>query len=690
MRATAMPGSSRGTIVPPDQEASVGDEVLRTLVAASERPQQRRRLIHILVFAQFLLTLATIPGYVSPELQPTLLGVLAAALVVDLLAFITSRLFNNTVGAAYLLVFGGALVIAAQMLVQALAGNPLGTAQAALFFLAIILEASLLFAPEVALTTALVTGLLTIGALFLAFAIARTMPNSEAYLLVVYTLGVLALASLIAWLIAQFLFESAAEAHKSQNLRFAQAQLAAANARAVQQQQRLEEGIRALQTTIARMLTGDYKARVAPVPGDLADLMRSFNLLLEHFQSQLELEPANASPAETIRQMLELISVIAEGGLYTPSMEDYAGTPLGAVMQALVHLHTRSARRTVKIQELAGDVAGAVQTGLEGLTTTAADMTEATQLAGRLVSAINARLPIVKTAHEVVVRARHAMDALLPAEVRQAATDAIQRDLEGVSAQDVAHFLGLDLREDLEGLPDILESELTGEFEALPARDGPDAAIPPLTVPLPVLTEETRKAARHGARARGAEDAQAQLLELWLLLGQLGANLAQEYRTLRYLSRELSKLSRSVRSAEAGVVHGMASLDAARETLKQWQQIAGSNPTPNPVEHDVPPFAGGRHGGPASGPIPGPLSGAPGVPASSRPLPPLSAAAAAMPGSDALYGTEADTLPVEVTPPGGWLNAGDLIDPTLRADGGGGASPAGDEDRPRAGRERGR
>jgi hypothetical protein len=361
-------------------------------------------------------------------------------------------------------------------------------------------------------------------------------------------------------------------------------------------------------------------------------------------------------------------------------------------MQALVHLQARSARRAAKIQELAGDVAGAVQTGFDGLGATAQDMTDAAQLAGRLVAAIDARLPIVKAAHELVARTRQVASALLPPEVRQAAAEAIHRDAQGLSAQDAARFLGM--KDDLEGLPDILGGELTGEFETLPERGDDAATIPPLTVPLRALGQEPGKAARHGAKSRqGAagdtrpaeatpsaptpadtqpsEDAQAQLLELWRLLGQLGVHLAQEYRTLLSLSRELGKLSHTVRTAEAGVVHGIASLDAARATLKQWQQLAGSNPAPTHGERDVSPFAAGANAEPAATPR---------GPSPSRPLPPL-AATALEPAVDALYGIEGDTLPVEVTPPGGWLNAGDLIDPTLRTDGG--------DDRPRAGDERG-
>jgi hypothetical protein len=75
-----------------------------------------------------------------------------------------------------------------------------------------------------------------------------------------------------------------------------------------------------------------------------------------------------------------------------------------------------------------------------------------------------------------------------------------------------------------------------------------------------------------GASGGQSEEArQAQLLDIWRMLDRMVAMLAYEYRTLQSLTRDLGKLSRTVRNADAGVVHGLASMAAASEALKDLQ-----------------------------------------------------------------------------------------------------------------------
>ncbi len=193
------------------------------LGADEERESQRRKLVTILIIAQLLLTLAVALGYVVPEVQLTLLPLLIVALVIYAFAFLMNRLLNNGTLATYILVFGGALVVTAQVAVSALASDPNETSHAALFFVVIVLEAGLLFAPEVTLITA--TAATTFTAAMLLLSISNAPSTSQAYLLMVYTLSVQALTGLIAWLLAHFVYDTSVALQRAHEMEFSQARL---------------------------------------------------------------------------------------------------------------------------------------------------------------------------------------------------------------------------------------------------------------------------------------------------------------------------------------------------------------------------------------------------------------------------------------------------------------------------------
>src|SRR5262249_45126192 len=114
-----------GQLPPSRQAAGPSRPLLQAiqhkLGADEERESQRRKLVSILIIAQLLLTLAVALGYVVPEVRLTLLPLLIAALVIYGIAFLMNRLLNNGTLATYILVFGGALVVTAQVAVAALA-----------------------------------------------------------------------------------------------------------------------------------------------------------------------------------------------------------------------------------------------------------------------------------------------------------------------------------------------------------------------------------------------------------------------------------------------------------------------------------------------------------------------------------------------------------------------------------------
>jgi hypothetical protein len=579
----------------PASRPNLNEEVRRTLEATRERRQQRRRVIGILVFAQILLALAVAPGYLSPTPVLPPLAFLGAAIVVDLLALAISRLFNNDTIAAYILVFGGGLVAAAFTVFTALTPAPdraIQTGFVSLFLLVSILEAGLLLAPELTLLAAGLAAAVTGVSVVVALAFSTNSSGAAAYQITVIPLIVQGMAGLIAWLLAVFIDESARDAQRSQEQKIALARLETTNKRIAEQQERLGQSIRELQSAISRVLTGSYSTRVQIVEGELGDLMRSFNLLLNQIEGMLSSDQMRGDTSGMIRQIMEIISHMTDGSGFTPMQgQPLVNSPLSGVVVALSHVQSQYTQRLERVHEVAQGVAGAVGQGLEGLANTTGEMSNVKQLTGTLVAAANNMLPVIRSAHQAAAQARAVIGETLPAELRQT--------LDGPEADRDLAVDGLDFGgEDLEGLGyDIIGA--TGEYAALEPLSADDAHVAPLTVKVDTLEEAENDGKGKTRKKRGAEpqgtpapepgSAPEQLVDLYQLLGQLTKNLAQEYRSMKLVARELGRLSRSLRSVESGVVFGVGAFDAARQGAEQLQQVAGTALGPGDY---VEPYAG--------------------------------------------------------------------------------------------------
>ena len=642
----------------PASRPNMNDEIRRTLAATRERRQQRRRVIGILVFAHILLLLAIAPGYLSPQMMVAPLTFLGVAIAVDLLALAASRLFNNDTVAAYMLVIGGGLVVAAFTIFTALtpsADRAIQTGFISFLLIASILEAGLLLSPELTLGIAAIVAAVTAVSVVLALVLSGESidPRLSAatYQITVTPLVVQGMAGLIAWLLAVFIDESARDAQRSQEQKFALAQLDKTNMRIAQQQERINQSVHELQTAISRVLTGSYSTRVQVIDGELVDLMRSFNLLLNQVEGMLNSDQMRGDVSDLIRQIMEIISHMADGSGFTPmSGQPPVNSPLNGVIVALSHVQAQYTQRLARLSQMAQGVVGAASQGVEGLNNITGEMGSVKQIAGTLVAATNNMLPVARSAHQAAAQARAVIGDALPPELRQA--------LDGPEPDRDLMVDGLDLGgEDLEGLGyDIIGA--TGEYGALDPLSADQAHIAPLTVKVDALDESGKDAESKskGRRKRGAEaqapqetpavqpgSAPQQLVELYQLLGQLTKNLAQEYRALKVASRELGRLSRGLRAVEGGVVFGVGSLGATRDAAEELQQAAGMGQSPN---------ASGEP--PAQQP---PSMEATQTAQSSRQEPPV---------VDQQTSPESDTEPEG--PATGSLNAADLLSPDLFKD----------------------
>jgi hypothetical protein len=582
----------------PASRPNLNEEVKRTLAATRERRQQRRRVIGILVFAHILLLLAIAPGYLSPQIMIAPLTFLGVAIVMDLLALAASRLFNNDTVAAYMLVIGGGLVVAAFTVFTALtpsADRAIQTGFISFLLIASILEAGLLLSPELTLGIAAIAAAVTAASVVLALVLSGESidPRLSAatYQVTVTPLVVQGMSGLIAWLLAVFIDESARDAQRSQEQKFALAQLDKTNMRIAQQQERINQSVHELQSAISRVLTGSYSTRVQVIDGELVDLMRSFNLLLNQVEGMLNSDQMRGDVSDLIRQIMEIISHMTDGSGVTPmSGQPPINSPLNGVIVALGHVQAQHTQRLARLSLMAQGVVGAASQGVEGLNNITGEMGSVKQIAGTLVAATNNMLPVARSAHQAAAQARAVIGDALPPELRQT--------LDGPEPDRDLMVDGLDQGgEDLEGLGyDIIGA--TGEYGALDPLSADEAHIAPLTVKVDALDESGKDAESEGKskgrRKRGA-DAQAaqetptvqpgsapqQLVELYQLLGQLTKNLAQEYRALKVASRELGRLSRGLRNVEGGVVFGVGALEATREAAEELQQTAGTGQSPN-------------------------------------------------------------------------------------------------------------
>ncbi|HEY7020749.1 MAG TPA: hypothetical protein VH349_06490, partial [Ktedonobacterales bacterium] len=466
----------------PASRPNMNDEIRRTLAATRERRQQRRRVIGILVFAHILLLLAIAPGYLSPQMMVAPLTFLGVAIAVDLLALAASRLFNNDTVAAYMLVIGGGLVVAAFTIFTALtpsADRAIQTGFISFLLIASILEAGLLLSPELTLGIAAIAAAVTAVSVVLALVLSGESINPQlsaaTYQITVTPLVVQGMAGLIAWLLAVFIDESARDAQRSQEQKFALAQLDKTNMRIAQQQERINQSVHELQTAISHVLTGSYSTRVQVIDGELVDLMRSFNLLLNQVESMLNSDQMRGDVSDLIRQIMEIISHMTDGSGFTPmSGQLPVNSPLNGVIVALSHVQAQYTQRLARLSQMAQGVVGAASQGVEGLNNITGEMGSVKQIAGTLVAATNNMLPVARSAHQAAAQARAVIGDALPPELRQT--------LDGPEPDRDLMVDGLDQGgEDLEGLGyDIIGA--TGEYGALDPLSADEAHIAPLTV----------------------------------------------------------------------------------------------------------------------------------------------------------------------------------------------------------------
>lgn len=665
-RPTAAPKPNNNNVTggPPQRRLALSGLIRRTLLNVSEREQQRSHLVNVLILVQGVLTLATAPGYVGAPTETISLALTIIATLVYLAAFAMNRIFHRASTAAYILVVGSVIAVAAQTLTLAISGNASGAGQVSLLFTTIILEAGLLFAPEVTLLIAFATTTLTAFALMFALSHAATLERQDAYLLIIYTLGLQLLAGLIAWLVSQFIFESALEAQRAQELQFAQARLEALAAQVGEQQRQLDFGINIMQYTIARAVSGEYSVRVEQVDGELASLADSLNVVLQRLEVATHAEQLGTRVDAAALPLLENLSRMNEGVTPSPSgLPIMTNTPFDSVSVAVTQLQANFTQRLGRVQRIVSDIVDALSHSQEGLHNAEEALQEAKRITGVLIASSESAVASMRRQIALLAQMQRMLSAVLPREITQMPedTEAYRANprLESNGSGDLLG-LGRDLG--------IAKPGYTGIYEAISSLDEDISpqSITPMTRPLPVIdmgkTAEFAIAAKsditervtegEGIEAETASNMRppstqlpAELVEVWHLLVQADAEATQLERALSQFAFELGVESRQLRTADGNVGWFRGALDAVQRHAEQLQQVAGAN-LPTPGVDGAP--------GPASRPAIASTgqTAAPSQPRMPQPTRPLGDPTTAPPGAGD-PGT---------TPAPGSLRASDLID----------------------------
>ncbi len=631
VQEVSRPGATRqradGAPVPSERKLALSTLVHRALVSFNERGQQRRVLINVLILAQALLVVASAPAYLGGNVDVATLVTIGLALVVCLVASAFNQVLHNPVRAAYVLVGGGCVTVLGQVFVAALAGNAQEASHASLMLVAVILEAGLLFAPEVTLITAGTAVALTIVALLLALSLGATGSRQDIYGLVVDTLGLQIVGGLIAWLVSQFIYDSALEAQRAHELQFAQARLDALVAQQAEQHQRLETATAALQQTIGRAINGELSARVSVPEGPLSVVGASLNMLLERLDALTQGEVIRQRMEAAALPLIDVVGRVSDGMTPPPaSLPVMTNTPLDSVSVAVSQMQANITRRLVRVQELAGEIVGALAHSQDGLSTTAQGAAEALRTVGASVAAADGLLTTTQREVDLIARARRAMNGVRPGDATglSAAEDEAREaaGLEGTAGGTLAG-LGPDLGVGAPGLTGAFPASALAaatqdaQAEAESASEAAQQAVdgsPSVTVVMPVAqaggTGDVAGAqASGGKRSRGgkagaageaqrAAEPSPELVELARLLDQLHDEVVQQERSATTLAHELGIVNRNVRGVDVGVAWARQALEAVRRNAEKLHHTAGggmpvpvpgeTNPSSRPLAPDMP------------------------------------------------------------------------------------------------------
>ncbi len=548
----------------------------------NSRERHRMWLVNTVVLAQALITLMVAPGYLIPSVNLPVLVSLGVALAFYLMAFLFNLVRHELRVAVYLLIGGGLLATTALVFVSALLSHDSAhTAQSALMFLPIVLEAGLFLTPELTLFAASAAAIVTASAILLAVAFTSdaSAQLSEVYLVMVYALGLEVFIGYLAWRLAQFIYETVKNSQADEDLRFSRARLAATEQQINDQRRQLAQDIGAIQMAVSAALAHEYDTGIETVSGDLSPLASSVNLLIQQLRSTNDLERKLQRMDAQAVTLVEMAGRLATGAGPLQRNDMPADNSLYSVSVALQQAQAAIVTRQAHLQELAASVADSLKHGREGFVTMAQESELAKQVAGRLISLAESMVTTSQRQAEFLSQARRALALVLPRELTEAdlADGSLREPMtrDGESTGDLSG-LGTHLG--------IMQTGLTGYYEALPPSDADENSpkIAPMTAQLKAIgadSDEERASAPVGDEESEAPLARGELpaglADAWLLLTQLQTYTTAEARAASTLTYDLGVLGRHVRQTSQGMDWVNQAMLTSERGAEHMQRLAG-------------------------------------------------------------------------------------------------------------------
>lgn len=315
--------------------------IQRELDDFGQQRQRRSRVVGRLIFLQAALLVMGAPLNFWPEFQPIAVMIALAGLAFFGLTWVRN-ISGHVPQARWLLIVGSGILTAANMIGQVVwqPGHILPVGLASFPFLLTIFEAGLLFYPEIVLLTTAATAALTALLFLVTLLVGSELRASDTYLLAVMTLGLQALAGIIAWQVAHFILDYSTELAQARHEEFIVTQFDALKRTMDEQTARLREQVVLVVQTIIALTNRNYTARAGILEGELKPIADALNVLSGQLSAMAANEHAHINTTSSALHAMEVLGQMADGSASSSGRPNSSLTPTTPGNYAMQNLIT--------------------------------------------------------------------------------------------------------------------------------------------------------------------------------------------------------------------------------------------------------------------------------------------------------------------------------------------------------------
>lgn len=531
--------------------------IQRELEDFDQRTPRRARVVGRLIFLQAALLLMVTPIVVWPTLQPVGIAIIGVGFLTYGIAWLRN-ISGQVQQAQKILIVGSGVVTAANMLGQIIWHPaeiiPIGLSS--LPFLLTILEAGLLFLPEIALLTAVATtGVTVLGLLAVVALHSDTLDKNtyQVYLVAVMALGLQALTGIVAWQISYFIMDFSTELSKVRREEFISTQYDALRRSIDEQAARLREQSLQIVNSIVSLTSRDYTARVNLPDGDLKPIADTLNLLASQLGSVAESDQLQVNILNDAAQITDLAGQIAQGegpfagNLSQPALPTTAtGGLLQSAVVAMYKARNSTQQRLLQVRDLAFDAGQRLNQAEERTLTVESHISENLATIGLLRAEADRLYGSASRLNQLIDDALRSLSGLVPPEVSAQArieshdahtAAALQQVMPGVTIQ-------------LEAITE--ETQLGNEDFGL--RPSSATPLTPTGSATPLMSDP---------------NAQLKLRETWSGLVEMTEEVAKQVRDAQVLQDKLGVTSKSMRQVDNDLIQLRGVVAVVRQLAEQ-------------------------------------------------------------------------------------------------------------------------